>query len=156
MKGIMITWKAFVLALIMQESGGNDRAIGDSGVSHGPLQIQKACLIDANQWRKAKGLSQFKFPNDCYDRQKAEHILFAYLQQYTQARCKEKHTLVSQLKEGEYYWRTGKPPTWEDYARIWNGGPNGYKNRVDKNGNPTKATINTLKYWGKLKKALEE
>tara|TARA_R110000824_G_scaffold146414_7_gene315229 strand:- start:1573 stop:1995 length:423 start_codon:yes stop_codon:yes gene_type:complete len=140
----MITWKAFVLALIMQESGGNDRAIGDGGASHGLLQIQEDCLIDANKWRKAMGLSQFKFPNDCYDRQKAEHILFAYLQQYTQARCKEKHTLVSQLKEGEYYWRTGKPPTWEDYARIWNGGPNGYKKQA------------TLKYWGKLKKALEE
>tara|TARA_R110002020_G_scaffold69785_2_gene181587 strand:+ start:1104 stop:1472 length:369 start_codon:yes stop_codon:yes gene_type:complete len=122
----MITWKTFVLALIMQESGGNDRAIGDSGVSHGPLQIQKACLIDANQWRKAKGLSQFKFPNDCYDRQKAEHILIAYLHRYANEE------------------RLGRQPELEDYARIWNGGPNGHKKQA------------TVKYWGKLKKALEE
>jgi hypothetical protein len=122
----MITWKAFVLALIMQESGGNDRAIGDGGASHGPLQIQKACLIDANQWRKAKGLSQFRFPNACYDRQKSEQILIAYLHKYANEK------------------RVGRPPTLEDYARIWNGGPNGYKKQA------------TVKYWDKLKKALEE
>ena len=134
----MITWKAFVLALIMQESGGNDRAIGDGGASHGPLQIQKECIMDVNRYRKAKGWKQFKFPEDCYDRQKAEACLIIYTRIYANEK------------------RLGRPPTWEDYARIWNGGPNGYKNRVDKNGNPTKATINTLKYWDKLKKALEE
>ena len=58
----MITWKAFVLALIMQESGGNDHAIGDGGASHGPLQIQEKCIIDVNGYRKTKGWKQFKFP----------------------------------------------------------------------------------------------
>lgn len=120
----MITWKAFIVALIMQESGGNDRAIGDNGASHGPLQIQEACLIDANQWRKANGLSQFKFPDDCYDRNKSEAILIAYLHRYATEE------------------RLGRVPTIEDYARIWNGGPNGYKKQA------------TVKYWSKLEKRL--
>ena len=134
----MITWKAFVLALIMQESGGNDHAIGDGGASHGPLQIQEKCIMDVNRYRKARACKQFKLPEDCYDRQNAEACLIIYTRIYANEK------------------RVGRPPTLEDYARIWNGGPNGYKNRVDKNGNPTKATINTLKYWDKLKKALEE
>ena len=78
----MITWKAFVMAVMMVESSGNDKAVGDNGASHGPLQIQKACVIDANEWRKARGLSQFRFPQDCYDRQKAEQIMLSYLHRY--------------------------------------------------------------------------
>ena len=122
----MIKWKAFVLALIMQESGGNDHAIGDHGASHGPLQIQKECIMDVNRYRKSKGWKQFKFPEDCYDRQKAEACLIIYTRIYANEK------------------RVGRPPTLEDYARIWNGGPNGYKKQA------------TLKYWDKLKKALEE
>lgn len=122
----MITWKAFVMAVMMVESGGNDKAVGDNGASHGPLQIQKACLIDANEWRKARGLSQFKFPQDCYDRQKAEQIMIAYLHRYANEN------------------RLGRRPTIEDYARIWNGGPNGYKKQA------------TVKYWNKVKKELED
>ena len=140
----MITWQTFVMAVMMVESSGNDRAVGDNGASHGPLQIQKDCLIDANKWRKANGLSQFRFPQDCYDRQKSEQIMYAYIVKYTQARCKKTHQPVNKLVEGQYYWRTGDPPTWEDYARIWNGGPNGYKIQA------------TVKYWNKVKKELED
>jgi len=118
----MITWQAFVLALIMQESGGNNLAVGDGGDSHGPLQIQAACVADANLWRKARGLSQYKFPEDCYDRAKAEQILIAYIGRYATEE------------------RLGRKPTCQDYARIWNGGPNGYKKKA------------TVKYWEKLKK----
>lgn len=122
----MITWKAFVMAVMMVESSGNDKAVGDNGASHGPLQIQKACVIDANEWRKARGLSQFRFPQDCYDRQKAEQIMIAYLHRYANEN------------------RLGRRPTIEDYARIWNGGPNGYKIQA------------TVKYWNKVKKELED
>ena len=121
----MITWKTFVMAVMMVESSGNDRAVGDNGASHGPLQIQEACLIDANEWRKARGLSQFRFPQDCYDRQKAEQIMLSYLHRYATEN------------------RLGRRPTIEDYARIWNGGPNGYKIQA------------TVKYWNKVKKELE-
>ena len=34
--------------------------------------------------------------------------------------------------------RLGSAPTWEDAARIWNGGPNGYKK------------VATEKYWRKV------
>lgn len=122
----MITWKAFVMAVMMVESSGNDKAIGDNGASHGPLQIQKACVIDANEWRKARGLSQFRFPQDCYDRQKAEQIMLSYLHRYATEN------------------RLGRRPTIEDYARIWNGGPNGYEKQA------------TVKYWNKVKKELED
>tara|TARA_R110000751_G_scaffold33760_7_gene83939 strand:- start:1409 stop:1747 length:339 start_codon:yes stop_codon:yes gene_type:complete len=106
----------------MQESGGNNLAVGDGGDSHGPLQIQAACVADANLWRKARGLSQYKFPEDCYDRAKAEQILIAYIGRYATEE------------------RLGRKPTCQDYARIWNGGPNGYKKKA------------TVKYWEKLKK----
>ena len=104
----MITWQAFVLALIMQESGGNNLAIGDNGAAHGPLQIHKCCVADVNKYRKARGWKQYKFPSDCYDRKKSESILTTYLHLYAN-------------------------------ARIWNGGPNGYKRKA------------TVKYWQKLK-----
>lgn len=122
----MITWQTFVMAVMMVESSGNDRAVGDNGASHGPLQIQEACLIDANEWRKARGLSQFRFPQDCYDRQKAEQIMLSYLHRYATEN------------------RLGRRPNIEDYARIWNGGPNGYKIQA------------TVKYWNKVKKELED
>ena len=130
----MTTWQAFVMALIMQESEGNNLAIGDNGAAHGPLQIQERCIIDVNKYRKEKGWKQFKFPEDCYDRQKAEACLIIYT------------TRLYATEE-----RLGRKPTYQDYARIWNGGPDGYRNRVDKHGNLTKATKNTIKYWEKLK-----
>lgn len=37
---------------------------------------------------------------------------------------------------------TGKCPTAETYARIWNGGPDGWKKR------------STVKYWKKVKKEI--
>lgn len=117
----MTTWQAFVMALIMQESGGNNLAIGDNGAAHGPLQIHKCCVDDVNKYRKARGWKPYKFPSDCYDRQKSESILATYLHLYAN-------------KE-----RLGREPTVEDYARIWNGGPNGYKRKA------------TVKYWEKLK-----
>jgi hypothetical protein len=117
----MTTWQAFVMALIMQESGGNNLAIGDNGAAHGPLQIHRCCVDDVNKYRKAQGWKQYKFPSDCYDRKKAESILATYLHLYAN-------------KE-----RLGREPTVEDYARIWNGGPNGYKRKA------------TVKYWVKLK-----
>ena len=122
----MIPWHAFLMAVMRVDSSGNDNAVGDNGASHGPLQIQKACVIDANEWRKARGLSQFRFPQDCYDRQKAEQIMLSYLHRYATEN------------------RLGKRPTIEDYARIWNGGPNGYKIQA------------TVKYWNKVKKELED
>jgi len=45
---------------------------------------------------------------------------------------------------GEQYEReTGQPPTDEVYARIWNGGPSGW--RKD----------STLEYWGRVQAFLE-
>jgi len=85
------------------------------------LQIHKCCLDDVNKYRKARGWKPYKFPSDCYDRQKSENILTTYLHIYANEK------------------RLGRKPTVEDYARIWNGGPNGYKRKA------------TVKYWEKLK-----
>jgi hypothetical protein len=75
-----------------------------------------------NKYRKARGWKQFKFPEDCYDRQKAEACLIIYT------------TRLYATEE-----KLGRKPTYQDYARIWNGGPNGYKRKA------------TVKYWQKLK-----
>jgi len=146
----MITWNAFVMAVMMVESSGNDKAIGDNGASHGPLQIQKDCVDDANRYRRREGLPPLRFPQDCYDRRKAELIMIAYLKEYTLPRCKKSHKPAIGIDMNDpkvrekHYWRTGKRPTIEDYARIWNGGPNGYKIQA------------TVKYWNKVKKELED
>jgi len=121
----MITLK-LLTALIAVESSGNDRAIGDNGKSHGCLQIGKAVVMDVNQRRRGKRLPEYKWPSDCYDREKSKTICREYLAIY----CTPK--------------RLGHKPTLEDAARMWNGGPNGHKKTA------------TLKYWTKVKTHLED
>ena len=101
-----MTLSQLILVLIMVESGGNDSAIGDGGMSYGPLQIQQAYIDDVNQFTGSSWVH-----NDAFDRKKAIIIFRGYMQRYaTKARL-------------------GHSPTIEDIARIHNGGPNGYKRK---------------------------
>ena len=61
-----MTTLKLIAALIAVESSGNDKAIGDNGKSHGCLQISEKAMIDINQERRKKGLSEFKFPDESY------------------------------------------------------------------------------------------
>lgn len=108
--------------LIAVESNGNDNAIGDNGKALGCLQIWEICVNDVNRIYK----TTYKH-KDALDRKKAVEICRLYLSYWG------KH----------YEKKTGKKVTLEVLARMWNGGPKGYKNK------------NTIKYWNKLKEAIK-
>jgi len=102
------------------ESGGNDNAVGDGGKAIGPYQIWKIYWKDAIEFDPSIGGKY----EDCFNREYAEKIVDAYMRRYA-----TKH-------------RLGHEPTWEDMARIHNGGPNGYKKESTKG------------YWAKVKRFL--
>ena len=108
-------------ALIFVESGGRADAVGDNGAAVGILQIQLICLEDVNRiW------STNYAANDRYDRRKSAEIAILYLWHYGKA----------------YEQKTGEPASLEVLAKIWNGGPFGYKKEA------------TEKYWKKVERVL--
>lgn len=94
-------------ALITVESRGNDKAVGDNGKAFGPLQIHQEVVDDYNRWTGSKLKHE-----DMFDRNTAMKVCVKYLAMYGKI----------------YQKKTGKAPSYEVLARIWNGGPNGYKN----------------------------
>lgn len=100
----MSTNAALAAALIMIESAGNDLAVGDRGTAIGPLQIRPAAVADVN-----------RVFGTCYEharmtnRTEAIAVMDRYLWIYAQPS------------------RLGRPVTDVDRARIWNGGPNGWR-----------------------------
>lgn len=103
-KRITMSLSAIIAILVSIESNGNDLAIGDGGAARGPLQIHKSVVEDVNR------ISGRKFQwKRMTNRAEATQVATIYLSHYaTEARL-------------------GHKPTGEDVARIWNGGPNGYK-----------------------------
>ena len=94
------------LAIWSVESDQRTGAIlGDNGNARGPLQIWRACWIDATQFDPSIGGTY----EDCADLEYAVRIFRAYTARYATER------------------RLGRTPTDIDKARIWNGGPNGDK-----------------------------
>lgn len=91
-------------ALIAIESAGNDLAVGDRGTAIGPLQIRPAVVIDVNR---------------------------AFGTRYKHARMTNRAEAIAVMER--YLWlyaqpsRIGRPVTDVDRARIWNGGPNGWR-----------------------------
>lgn len=108
--------RALIAALLIVESGGNDATVGDNGQAHGALQIHPAVITDVN---RVYG-THYTFPESAHVRADAIRICQLYLLHY----CGP----------------NGKP---EEYARTWNGGPNGPRNP------------HTKKYWKKVKRALD-
>lgn len=109
----------FLLALIAVESGGNDRAVGDHGRALGCLQIRAKAVMDVNRFAGTDFVHA-----DCHNRQKSLIICQLYLQ---------RHCTKAKLK---------REPTLEDAARIWNGGPDGWKHS------------STDAYWAKVRRHL--
>jgi len=111
--GVVVPEK-LVRALIVVESAGNNNAIGDRHLAekaYGCLQIRQPCLTDVNG-RFGKSYR----PEDCL----GNRALSVWV-------CKSYIALYATPK------RLGRMPTAENMARIWNGGPNGWKNpRTDK------------------------
>lgn len=110
-----------ISALIAVESGGNADAIGDYGKAVGVLQIRAECVTDVNRITgNAYTLSHRRSAD------KSREICAAYLKHY-----------------GRQYERiTGKAATAETLARIWNGGPRGYRR------------AGTRRYWAKVRAEL--
>lgn len=106
-------------AIMMVESNGDNNAVGDKGESIGCMQISKSVVDDVNK------ISSVKYTyNDRYNRAKSIEIFKIYVNHYATVK------------------RLGHEPTFEDIARIWNGGPNGYKKNATKT------------YWIKVKSYL--
>ncbi|MEK9201602.1 MAG: hypothetical protein AAB944_01385 [Patescibacteria group bacterium] len=112
-----------IQALIQQESTNNDYAIGDKNLknpAYGPLQVRKPVIEDVNRRHGTNYRAE-----DCLgNRDLSIKILHLYVAIYATQK------------------RLGRKPTPEDLARIWNGGPNGYKKEV------------TVKYWRKVQEYL--
>lgn len=111
-----------ISALMIVESDGRAEAIGDSGRAVGILQITPVCVQDINRFSKV----QYNL-SDRADERKSVEMCWRYLYHY-----------------GNIYKRdTGKEPTAEILARIWNGGPRGYNDEK------------TRRYWAKVQAELQ-
>jgi hypothetical protein len=115
---------SLVEALIQVESGGDDSVVGDTNLknkAYGCLQIRQPCVDDVN-----RALGTNYRAEDCQnDRSLSIKIFECYIGLYATKK------------------RLDREPTDEDRARIWNGGPNGWKKS------------STEKYWTKVKKELK-
>lgn len=106
-----------ILALIAIESGGNHLALGDHGRAVGCLQIRREVIEDVN---RVYGTRYSRF--DCFDRLASINICRLYLYHYGA--------------------KLPAPASVEDLARIWNGGPTGWKKP------------STKPYWAKVQPIL--
>ena len=118
--------RALLDAIKQVESGGDPCAIGDNGRSLGAYQIMQAYYTDALEYNPRLGDGGRTYSDvwgigtEAY----SEDVIASYMGRYATPQ------------------RLGRPPTYEDIARIHNGGPNGYK------------LSSTLPYWEKVKTEL--
>lgn len=110
-------------ALISVESNGKADAIGDGGKAKGCLQIHNVVVEDVNNFFKTNYIH-----DDAFDMEKAKDICRKYLSHWSKY----------------YKQQEGKEATDEVLARIWNGGPFGYRKMA------------TMPYWNKVKVFLSE
>ncbi len=116
----IISFDDLLDAIKQVESGGNAKAIGDNGNAVGSFQIWKIYVDDVNRILREQRYSY----SDRYDPKLSRSMAKAYIGHYaTEKRLK-------------------RPPTFEDMAKIHNGGPNGYRKEC------------TKPYWKKIEKEL--
>ena len=113
-----------LIAIMSVETGGHpdpDHAVGADYLSFGALQITDICREDINR------ICDTAFTREhCASRQASIAMFKLYIYHYATAE------------------RLGHPPTDEDRARIWNGGPTGWHKQA------------TIPYWHKVQRALAE
>jgi len=108
-----------VATLVEVESRGDPTLVGDKGKAWGVLQVHLVAVQDVNRiYGSGFTHSQMRDPAV------ARAVCRMYLAHYATRS------------------RLGRPVTNQDYARIWNGGPDGWKKPV------------TLSYWYRVKDAL--
>lgn len=113
-------------ALIVVESNGNDKAVGDNGAALGCLQIHQGVIADVNRDAKTPYIH-----GDAFDRNKARTICKAYLTHYG-----------ASFEHDGHDGHDGHEANEEILARIHNGGPKGYLKDA------------TIPYWNKVKAVL--
>lgn len=119
------SYDRLIAALVEVESHGNDRAIGDRHMkdkAYGSLQIRKPCVDDVNQRLGTKHRPEDMLGN----RSLSVLVCRTYLERYATKKA------------------LGREPSFEDMARIWNGGPSGWRKQ------------STLGYWSKVQKVLQK
>jgi hypothetical protein len=109
-----------IAALTQVESNGKANAIGDQGRAKGILQVWQVVIVDVN---RAYGTRYVH--DDAFSPDKARDICRKYIDLYATSK------------------RLGRAVTDEDRARIWNGGPSGWKK------------VGTIGYWSKVRSALK-
>jgi hypothetical protein len=113
-----------IYAIAVVESNLDSSAVGDTNLenkAYGILQIRQPAIDDFNRWHGTGYRAE-----DCLDNTTLSVMVCrSYLRHYgTEERLGDQWTI-------------------ESLARIWNGGPNGYKKQ------------STEKYWGKVSQVLE-
>ena len=111
----------FERAVMLHESHGNDDAVGDRHLpkgqwAYGCFQVRQVCLDDVNR----RYGTHFRASDCLGNRALSLWIFRSYLKLYATRS------------------RLGHVPTNEDMARIWNGGPDGWKHK------------STRQYWRKV------
>ena len=115
----MISFLTLFLAIALAETNNQDTIVNWEKHAYGCVQIRQCVIDDVNnhyhlQYRLVEAL----------DREVAKQIMVHYLMIYaTEARLHH-------------------PPTYQDCARIWRGGPNGYRKNW------------TLLYWHRVQSRL--
>ena len=121
-----------LVVLMMVESGGDPNALGDPRTeggetvykARGAFQIWEVYWEDGCRILGREAVGEWSYEKGSMDPEKSKVIVRAYLTHY-----------------GKRYTRiTGKPPTFEVYCRMHNGGPNGFRKR------------STRAYWEKAKR----
>ena len=124
----MITFDQLIFALAIVESSLNPLAVGDNGNAVGYLQITPAVVEDVNTF-----YGTTYHMDDRYDTRKSVEICKKYLKYW-----------------GEVFEKkTGRPPSAEIYAKMWNGGCYAWK-KTD-----PKVVKNLDIYWDKVNKQLD-
>ncbi len=111
-------------AIMQWESRGNDFAIGDKHLSekaYGAFQIRQPCVDDIN----ARYGTSIQASQLLGDRALSRWVCQKYLELYATRR------------------QIGREPTMQDMARVWNGGPTGWKKS------------STVAYWAHIKEILD-
>ena len=127
-------WEPLSNAMIKVESKGNDSAIGKHG-DYGALQIREILVIECNNILKSKNINKKYVHEDAFDRNKAMEMFHIIADKYVPD-VNYENPIIS----------------YEKMARIWNGGPNAYKQYIVRDGKmiENKSYINTTPYWDKI------
>ena len=114
-------------AIVSVESGGDLRAFNPNDGATGLAQVRSVCLEDANRIAQLRGLNDRFAAADRNNQRAARRIWDLYLDFYGK----------------QYEKETGRKPTDEVFARIWNGGPTGWRK------------TSTLPYWTRVSAAMK-